>query len=122
MKEKEISDEELHLRLMFAERLKKALADSGKRQIDLANELSRSKGGINSWLAGRWQPNNLTAIKIASFLDCDPVWLVGLKDVQEFKMTLSLHERKVLEAYRGDAEAQRFIDRALGIEVDETSQ
>lgn len=63
----------------FKERLKKALEHSGKRQIDVVNELHISKSNFSKYMRGELpMPKLKTINKIATYLRVRPEYLLGL--------------------------------------------
>ena len=60
-----------------AERLKEALAESGKRQADLARETGVDKGALSSYLSGKYEPKQKTIGKLAVALNVSELWLWG---------------------------------------------
>ncbi|HVX00177.1 MAG TPA: helix-turn-helix transcriptional regulator [Candidatus Babeliaceae bacterium] len=53
-------------------RIKSALAEKQKSNIDLANELEVTVETVSSWCTNSAQPSIKTLFKIAAFLNIDP--------------------------------------------------
>lgn len=59
------------------ERLKEAMAASGKKQIDLVRATGLDKGSISHYLSGRYEPKQEAIYKLALALDVSEMWLWG---------------------------------------------
>lgn len=60
-----------------AERLKSAMDESGKKQIDLVNETGLNKSTISRYLRGEYEPKQDAIYKLSIALDCSEMWLWG---------------------------------------------
>lgn len=63
----------------FAEKLKKARADAGYTQRQVADILQMSKATIASYETGRTQPDIETLGKLCDFYCISADWLIGTK-------------------------------------------
>lgn len=61
----------------IAERLRRALDDSGKRQADLMRETGLDRGAISSYLSGKYEPKQKAIYKLAAALNVSEAWLLG---------------------------------------------
>lgn len=61
----------------ISDRLREALADSGKKQADLSRDLKLNKSAISRYLSGQYEPKQATVVKIAAYLDVSDMWLCG---------------------------------------------
>lgn len=61
----------------IAQRLKEALALSGKRQADLVRETGLDRGSISSYLSGKYEPKQKAIYKMAQALNVSESWLLG---------------------------------------------
>ena len=59
------------------ERLKEAMRDAGKKQIDLARETGLSHSTISRYLSGAVEPRQDATHKLASVLGVSEMWLWG---------------------------------------------
>lgn len=59
------------------ERLKEAMADREKKQVDLVRETGLDKGSISNYLSGRYEPKQEAIYKLAKALDVSEMWLWG---------------------------------------------
>ena len=58
-------------------RLKIAMKDAGKKQVDLVNETGIDKGSISHYVSGKYIPKQDTIYKLAKALDVSEMWLWG---------------------------------------------
>ena len=58
-------------------RLKIAMKECGKKQVDLATETGIDKGSISHYVSGRYIPKQDTIYKLAKALDVSEMWLWG---------------------------------------------
>lgn len=63
-----------------AKRLRTALDNKGLRAQDLADRAGVNKASISHYLSGTHKPSNLTAGKMATVLDVNPLWLMGFEE------------------------------------------
>ena len=61
----------------IAERLRRALEESGKRQADLVRETGLDRGSISSYLSGKYEPKQKALYKLAAALNVSEAWLLG---------------------------------------------
>ena len=60
-----------------ADRLKEAMQDAGKKQIDLARETGLSHSTVSRYLSGAVEPRQEATHKLAVLLDVSELWLWG---------------------------------------------
>lgn len=60
-----------------ADRLKEAMQDAGKKQIDLARETGLSHSTVSRYLSGAVEPRQDATHKLAVLLDVSELWLWG---------------------------------------------
>lgn len=60
-----------------AERLREAIQDAGKKQIDLVRETGVDKGSLSHYLKGRYEPKSDAVTKLARALHVSEMWLWG---------------------------------------------
>jgi len=70
---------------IFTERMKVAMKQTSKKQIDIVRETGVDKGAISNYLKGKYKPNAETLLKIAHALNVTPEWLCG-QDMQDTEM------------------------------------
>lgn len=59
------------------ERLQEAMRDTGKKQIDLANETGLSHSTISRYLSGQVEPRREAVHRLAQVLNVTEMWLWG---------------------------------------------
>lgn len=64
-------------RVSVPERLREAMVDAGKKQIDLARETGLDKGSISSYLSGKYEPKQKAITLLAKALGVSEMWLWG---------------------------------------------
>lgn len=60
-----------------ANRLRIAMNNIGKKQIDLVRETGIDKGAMSHYLKGKYEPKQDTIYKLAKALDVSEMWLWG---------------------------------------------
>lgn len=60
-----------------AERLREAMAAAGMKQVDLVRETGIERGAISRYLAGKYEPKQTAATKLAMVLGVSEMWLFG---------------------------------------------
>ena len=60
-----------------ADRLREAMAETGKKQADLMRETGRDRGAISSYLSGKYEPKQKAINKLAVALGVSEMWLWG---------------------------------------------
>lgn len=60
-----------------AERLREAMQDAGKKQVDLVKETGIERGAISRYLAGKYEPKQTAVAKLAMALNVSEMWLFG---------------------------------------------
>lgn len=60
-----------------ANRLRVAMNEAGKRQIDLVRETGIDKGALSNYLKGRYEPKQDVVYKLAVALNVSEMWLWG---------------------------------------------
>ena len=58
-------------------RLKIAMKEAGKKQIDLVNETEINRSAISRYLSGEYEPKQTAIYKLAKALDVSEMWLWG---------------------------------------------
>jgi len=58
-------------------RLKLAMKEAGKKQVDLVKETGIDKGSISHYVSGKYIPKQDTIYKLAKSLDVSEMWLWG---------------------------------------------
>lgn len=64
-------------------RLKIAMKEAGKKQVDLVNETGIDKGSISHYVSGKYIPKQDTIYKLAKALDVSEMWLWGYECPKE---------------------------------------
>lgn len=60
-----------------AKRIKEAMKNAGKKQIDIVRETGIDKGALSHYLKGSYEPKQDVIHKIAKALDVSEMWLWG---------------------------------------------
>lgn len=60
-----------------SERLSEAMADAGKKQIDLVRETGLDKASISSYLSGKYEPKSKAIGLLSRALGVSEMWLWG---------------------------------------------
>ena len=60
-----------------ANRLKTAMQNAGKKQIDVVRETGIDKGSMSHYLKGRYEPKQDVVFDLAKALDVSEMWLWG---------------------------------------------
>lgn len=60
-----------------AERLKQAMAEAGKKQIDLVKETGLQRSAVSRYLSGEYEPKQKAINKLAVALNVNEMWLWG---------------------------------------------
>lgn len=60
-----------------ADRLKEAIQEAGKKQIDLSRESGVDPASINCYVKGKYEPKSDAVNKLARALDVSEMWLWG---------------------------------------------
>lgn len=68
---------------LFLPRLRELLAESGKMQKDICDELGISKQKLSNWKTGYSEPNFDDIIMLAKYFDVSSDYLLGLTDEYE---------------------------------------
>ncbi len=63
----------------FRQRLRQARKEAGFSQATLARAIGVKVGTISTWEHGRRLPSGTNLIGLASALEVDPVWLLGVR-------------------------------------------
>ncbi len=66
-----------------ANRLKIAMKEAGKKQVDLVNATGIDKGSISHYVSGKYIPKQDTIYKLAKALDVSEMWLWGYDCAKE---------------------------------------
>lgn len=60
-----------------AVRLKEAMLEAGKKQVDLVRETGLDRGAVSSYVSGKYEPKQKAIGKLAAALDVSEMWLFG---------------------------------------------
>lgn len=69
-----------------AERLREAMAEAGKKQIDLVKETGLQRSAVSRYLSGEYEPKQKAIHKMAVALNVNEMWLWGF-DVPKARTT-----------------------------------
>lgn len=64
-------------------RLKIAMKEAGKKQVDLVNETGINRSAISRYLSGEYEPKQTAIYKLAKALDVSEMWLWGYDCAKE---------------------------------------
>ncbi len=74
----------------IAQRLRKALDASGKKQADLVRETGLDRASVSSYLSGKYEPKQKAIFKLSKALGVSESWLLGY----EVPMTRTADQKK----------------------------
>ena len=101
-------------------RLRKAMNDIGKKQVDLVNETGLNKSAISRYLSGEYEPKQDAIYKLALALDVSEMWLWGYDvpkdrtaEQKEVDKKAAFHKRLL-----NDAELLQSIEEYYSLETD----
>ena len=60
-----------------ANRIRIAMEEAGKRQVDIVRETGIAKGALSNYLKGRYEPKQDVVYKLAVALNVSEMWLWG---------------------------------------------
>ena len=60
-----------------AQRIRTAMNNAGKKQVDIVRETGIDKGALSHYLKGRYEPKQDVIHKLAKALDVSEMWLWG---------------------------------------------
>lgn len=60
-----------------AERMREAMQEAGKKQVDLVRETGLERGAISRYLSGAYEPKQTAVSKLAIALNVSEMWLWG---------------------------------------------
>ena len=63
---------------IMSDRLKQAISEANIKQVELCERTGISKGALSSYLSGRYAPKQNNIYTLATVLDVNPAWLMGL--------------------------------------------
>jgi transcriptional regulator with XRE-family HTH domain len=103
------------------DRLREALADAGKKQIELAEETGLSHSTISRYLSGRVEPKQSAAHKIAKTLGVSEMWLWGydVPKVRTEEQKKNDDLVKVIAQLRSDPEFFNIVSMLAGLPADQ---
>lgn len=104
---------------LFLSRFRELLAESGKMQKDICDDLGISRQKLSNWKTGYSEPNFDDIIMLAKYFDVSADYLLGLSDDLDAPLSsaafdLPADERELLNLYRqlNYEGRQRLIARA----------
>ena len=115
-----------------AERLKQVMQENDLKQVDVLKRcdsycqkfnVKLQKNDLSQYLSGKVVPSQKKLTVLALGLNVTEPWLMGFDvDRNEMSMILTIHERKVILAYRYHSEMQDAVDRLLEVESEKKFQ
>lgn len=106
----------------FAERLNRALVLRGISAAELSRAINVNEATVSNYRKGKYEPKQKRTEEIAKVLSVSVAWLMGANVSPEADFPLTLHEKKVMTAYRAKPEMQNAVDTLLGISAEEPQQ
>lgn len=97
-----------------AKRIKEAMKNAGKKQIDIVRETGIDKGALNHYLKGNYEPKQEAIHKLASALNVSEMWLYGYDCNMERKTNKTFGEN-LLHYIEKSGKTQREIADAVGV-------
>lgn len=110
---------------MFENRLKELRVEKNLNMKQASIALGMPYTTYVSYEKNEREPNSEILVMLANFFDCSVDYLIGRTSCKNTLVcesnnisneTLSIHEHKVISAYRRKPEMQPAVDRLLGIE------
>lgn len=94
-----------------ANRLKIAMKEAGKKQVDLVNETGIDKGSMSHYASGKYIPKQDTIYKLAKALDVSEMWLWGYECPKERPMQQKENDELVdlIEKLRSDRKFRHLV-------------
>ena len=95
-----------------ADRLREALHESGKKQIDLVRETGVGKGSLSNYLKGRYEPKSEAVNKLARALNVSEMWLWGYNVPKERNIEQRKNDKLVhiISMLRKDDDFYNLVD------------
>ena len=95
-----------------AERLREAIKDAGKKQIDLVRETGVDKGSLSHYLKGRYEPKSDAINKLARALHVSEMWLWGYNVPKERNIEQRKNDKLVhiISMLRKDDDFYNLVD------------
>lgn len=109
-----------------SERLKQAISEANIKQVELCERTGISKGALSSYLSGRYDPKQNNIYTLATVLNVNPAWLMGLNVPKSPEVPvvrdLSKEQRELLACFdilnkNGKAEALKRIRELSELEA-----
>ena len=119
----------------FYKQLLKAMKLKCITQTELCKRTQIPKSAMSQYMSGKFKPKQTRTYLIAKALNVSEAWLMGFDDVAMERVTdpdtshtsqneninsnkdiFSVHEKKVITAYRNKPEMQPAVDKLLGVE------
>ena len=119
----------------FYKQLLKAMKLKCITQTELCKRTQIPKSAMSQYMSGKFKPKQTRTYLIAKALNVSEAWLMGFDDVAMERGTdpdtshtsqneninsnkdiFSVHEKKVITAYRNKPEMQPAVDKLLGVE------
>lgn len=60
-----------------SDRLKEAMRDADKKQVDLVRDLGLNKSAVSRYMSGEYEPKQDAMLRLAAYLDVSEMWLWG---------------------------------------------
>ena len=79
-----------------ADRLREAMREAGKKQIDLVNETGLQRSAISRYLSGEYEPKQKAINKMAIALNVSEMWLWGF-DVPKERTSAQIKNDQLAE-------------------------
>ncbi len=105
---------------VFSERLRSTMKKNGITQAQLSSLTHIPKSAISQYLSDKFKPRQKRIGIISSALGVNPAWLCGYDALDGItvgakKISLSEHERAIINAYRTSPDFKKRIDKELAV-------
>ena len=96
-----------------AERLREAIKDAGKKQIDLVRATGIDKGSLNHYVHGRYEPKSNAINKLARALNVSEMWLWGYNVPKERNGEQKKNDKivHIISMLRRDEDFYNLVDK-----------
>lgn len=108
-------------RKYIAKQLKRLREQSGLTAAQVGEAVGKSGKTVNAWENNRGQPDAEILMKLCDIYNVTDILSEFNPEKGENNITLSLHEIKVITAYRDDPSMQVAVDRLLNVHPEDRS-
>ena len=100
----------------FKIRLEKAMTHREKKPIDIVKATGISQSALSQYRSGATKPNRNNLLKLAEYLNVNPVWLMGLDVPMEIPSKPSIDAKTLIEHQFPDIDEETLKRLKLAVE------